>query len=102
MDRWMEEGRDAVNEGTGHGNKLRISRGWGVGELFPGYQHRPWSVLHHCFSTPVIFKSQVSQRSQVDWFMAGNPDDGYFSKLSLRNQKNPKILFASPDTGWFS
>lgn len=38
----MDGSRDAVNEGTGHGNKLRISRGQGqVREPFPGYQYRP-------------------------------------------------------------
>lgn len=38
----MDGSRDAVNEGRGHGNKLRISRGQGeVREPFPGYQNRP-------------------------------------------------------------
>ncbi len=42
MEGWMEGRRDAVNEGTGHGNKLRISSGQGgVRELLPGYQNRP-------------------------------------------------------------
>lgn len=50
MEGWMEgrkEGRKkgrkgAVNEGTGHGNKLRFSSGQGgVRELLPGYQNRP-------------------------------------------------------------
>lgn len=36
MDGWMEEGRDAVNDGTGHGNKSvevggGVGWGWGVG-----------------------------------------------------------------------
>lgn len=33
MDGWMEEGRDAVNDGTGHGNKsVEVGGGgWGVG-----------------------------------------------------------------------
>lgn len=38
----MDGRRDAVNEGTGHGDKLRISSGQGgVRELLPGYQNRP-------------------------------------------------------------
>lgn len=38
----MDGRKDAVNEGTGHGNKLRISTGQGgVRELLPGYQNRP-------------------------------------------------------------
>lgn len=43
MDGWMEEGRDAVNDGTGHGNKsVEVGGGVGWGEvgggvrLFPG------------------------------------------------------------------
>lgn len=49
----MDGRRGAVNEGTGHGNKLRISSGQeGVRELLPGYQNRPQSRLHHRFSTP--------------------------------------------------